>query len=220
LANAHYARKHEGLRRIPCFSLFPFHCNLSSFFSLPFFMQYVLMLAFESLSSALQHWNSTVTDERVIDEFDHSGMEKVCHLLPFPRCSSLKRAKAFTAFTAVNIFLLNQQQQVQIFTTKSGGMFGIVSSRDFCRVRTMRRLDNGVVKSLLCSTAHSKVPSQQGYVRGLNHPSGMILRPLPTAAGEPPLTEVTSIAQIDAGGSVPEWVSNYAYTNLFGFSLI
>lgn len=76
---------------------------------------------------------------------------------------------------------------------------GLISPRDFVDVITTRETEEGISTNGV-SVQYSQCPEDKKYVRGTNHPCGLLCNKIP---GEPNKTKLVSLIQPDIGGMLP-----------------
>lgn len=98
--------------------------------------------------------------------------------------------------------VFNDRTQARLVSAKAV-MF--TSARDFCVVTTVQREESG---RILIATRSADHPdgNQSGYVRAISHISGYIVTP---DASDPNACEVSVLAHMDLGGSIPAMVIKY-----------
>ena len=77
--------------------------------------------------------------------------------------------------------------------------------RDFGVLNISGERDNQTWLSAAISVEDSRIPNEKGYVRGRLECGGYVVRAVP---GNPNVSEVTYVAQVDLKGSIPTMVTN------------
>jgi len=84
----------------------------------------------------------------------------------------------------------------------------IVANRDFVAVAGETMMEDGTCISAAQSIEIDEEPEKEGMVRGLLKSSGFVIKPLENDENGSPRCHVTYLAQINAMGWIPTWVSN------------
>jgi hypothetical protein len=95
------------------------------------------------------------------------------------------------------------QDTAVIQTITKAAMAGFIKGRDFVDLVSTRRLSDGTHVCAAVSIDHPRCPPNSNYVRGTNHPSGLVCCPIP---GQPNRTKFVFVIHSVLGGMLPKAV--------------